>query len=203
MDVKESLKSKASMKKKLPKFSRQSSHKKKRLGTKWRRPKGLHSKVRLQFRSRKKIVKIGYGTHKELKHVNKQGLKETLVHNLKDIEKIDAKAEGILIAKGVGLKNRIEMVREAIKKNIVIINVKKPEEFLKRIDDGIKKKKEEKTEKKKEKEEKKKELEKKAEEKKKKESAEKGKEEKDDELTEKVKKEEDKKEKDKALTKKE
>jgi len=202
MDIKESLKSKRDMKKKLPKFTRQSSHKKKRLGTKWRRPKGLHSKMRLQFRGYKGIVKVGFGTPKELKHVNRQGLREILIHNLNDLEKIDGKTEGIIIAKTVGLRNKIEIIREAIKKNTTIINVKKPEEFLKRIDDGIKKKKEDKTEKKKEKEEKKKELEKKAEEKKKKEEpAEKVKEDKD-ELTKKIKKEEDKKEKDKVLIKK-
>lgn len=203
MDIKESLKSKRDMKRKLPKFTRQSSHKKKRLGTKWRRPKGLHSKMRLQFRGYKGIVKIGFGTHKELKHINRQGLREILIHNLNDLEKIDGKVEGVIIAKTVGLRNKIEIIREAVKKNIIIINVKKPEEFLKIIDEGIKKKKETKTEKKKEKEEKKKELEKKAEEKKKKEEpAGKGKESKDDELTEKVKKEEDKKEKDKVLIKK-
>lgn len=199
MEIKDALRIKKDIQRRLPRFTRQCSHKKKRLGPGWRKPKGMHSKMRRQLRSRKRIVKIGYGTPRILKGFNRLGLKEKIINCLKDIEELDNKTECAVIASGVGLKNKIELVKEAIQKNIIIINVKKPEEFVKKAEEERKEKKEESKEKKKAKEEKKKEREKKAEEKKKKEE----KKEEKDELNEEEMKEQEKKEMDKALTKKE
>lgn len=198
MDNKELLELKAKMKKKLPWFTRQDCHKKKRLAPKWRRPKGVHSKMRHQFRSRKKIVKVGYGTPKILRDVNRKGFKEIVVNNLTDLSKIDIKSECAAIAKSVGLKKKVEIVKKALEKNIVIINVKDSSAFIKRVEDSLSKNKEDKRKKDKVKEDKKKELEKKAEDIKKKEDKKES-----EELDDKLKKEDDKKEKDKLLIKKE
>ena len=186
--------SKEVKRKKKPSFSRQDSHKKKRLGSKWRRPKGLQSKMRLQKKGYKRIVEVGFGTRKDEKgKIN--DLEVVLVFNKKDLENIDIKKQGIIISSNVGTRNKIEIIKEAEDKKINILNVKNPKDYIKNIEDKRAKIKKEKEEKQKAKEERKK-----AKPKKEKKGTEK-KEEK--EMTEEEQKEKEKKEKDKLLTKKE
>ena len=45
---------------KKPKFSRQGTTYLKRVGKKWRRPVGVHSKLKVKEKSKGKIPKIGY-----------------------------------------------------------------------------------------------------------------------------------------------
>lgn len=174
------------------KFTRQDAHKKVRLGNKWRRPKGLHSKMRLSKKGYNKSVSIGYGSPKNKRGLDKSGLKLIIIKSLKELEKIDVKEECIAVAKTIGLKKKVEILKQAVKKSINVVNVRDINKFLKDVDDKIKKSKEEKEKLKKEKEVRKKEKEKAG---KKKTIDEKvGK-------TDEEKKEEEKKEKDKVLIK--
>ena len=175
-------------------FIRQDSHKKLRLGEKWRRPRGLHSKLRLQKSGHTKLVSVGYGRSGKEKGTEKTGLIPVLVCSLKDTEKIDAKKQCAVISKKLGLKKKIEILKETIKKQIIVSNIKDAEKFINEKQDTMKKKKQEKDKIKKEKEDKKKQKEKEAE--KKKPTEEKA------EKTEEEKKEEEKREKDKLLTRK-
>ncbi len=175
------------------KFIRQDSHKKVKLGEKWRRPKGLHSKLRLQKKGHPKGVSIGYGNAIKEKFTLKNGLMPVLVDCLKDIERIDSKKQCAIISKNIGLKKKIEILKEISKKGIKVSNIKDVNEFIKKSEEKIKEKKQEKNKAEKEKQEKKKQIEK---EKKDKESIEKKVKKTDEE-----KKEEEKKEKDKILTK--
>ena len=174
------------------KFTRQDAHKKVRLGNKWRKPKGLHSKMRLSKKGYNKSVSIGYGSPKSTRGLDKSGLKLIIIKSLKEIENINAKEECIAVAKTIGLRKKVEILKQAVKKSINVVNVKDINKFLKDVDDKIKKSKEEKEKLKKEKEVRKKEKEKA------------GKKKTIDEKVEKTdeeKKEGEKKEKDKVLTK--
>ena len=173
-------------------FVRQDAHKKVKLGNKWRKPKGLHSKMRLSFKGYNKSVSIGYGNPKSTRGLDKSGLKLVIIKSLKGLEKINAKEECIAVAKTIGLKKKIEILKQAIKKSINVVNVKDINKFLKDVEEKIKKSKEEKEKLKKKKELKKKEKEKAAEKKTIEEKVEK---------TDEEKKKEEKKEKDKVLTK--
>ncbi len=175
------------------KFIRQDAHKKSRLGNKWRRPKGLHSKMRLSFKGYNKSVSIGYGSPKNTRGLDKSGLKLIMIKSLKELEKINVKEECIAVAKTIGLKKKIEVLKQAIKKGIKVVNVKDVNKFLKEVEEKIKKTKEEKEKLKKEKEVKKKEREKAPKKKTIEEKVEK---------TDEEKKEEEKKERDRVLTKK-
>ncbi|MBU4283872.1 MAG: 50S ribosomal protein L32e [Nanoarchaeota archaeon] len=175
------------------KFTRQDAHKKVRLGNKWRRPKGLHSKMRLSKKGYNKSVSIGYGSPKKTRNLHASGLKLVIIKSLKELEKIDVKKECIAVAKTIGLKKKVEILKQAVKKSINVVNVKDINKFLKDVEEKIKKSKEEKEKLKKKKELKKKEKEKA------------GKKKTIDEKVEKTdeeKKEEEKKERDKLLTKK-
>ena len=178
------------MKRRKPDFVRQDIHKKTKLSKKWRKPKGYHAKMRQGKGGRRKTISTGYGTPKKVRGLTKEGLKPVLIRSL-NLEGINAKEEGIIISSKLGSRKRVEIIKEAQKKGIAIINIKNADEYLKKIEDKLKVKEEQKKkrdEKKKEKEEK-----------------EKKKEAKDltDKLSEEEKKEKDKIEKDKLLTKRE
>jgi len=187
---------------KLPKFSRKDSHKKSRLGTKWRKPKGLQNKMRLQKRAHKPIVKSGYGTPASLRHTDDKGLRSITVSSMKMLKTIDAKIESVVVSKSVSKKTLAEMLQYCIDNKITVDNLdasKKVAEIKKAYDE----KKKAKSDKVKARDAKKAELDKKSKEAEKKaKEAEKEvtKEEKEEKAEEKAK--EEKKEKDKVLTSK-
>lgn len=174
------------LKKRKPGFLRQDAHKK-RLRARWVKPRGLHSKVRLRKRGHPRKVSSGYGFPKEVRGLSKEGLKIIRIYNENELDRVNKETEGIIIAGGVGLKNKVLLLKKAKDKGINVLNLD--------VDDYLKKKGEEinrRLEKKKVKEEKKK---KKKEEKKEEKLEEK--------LSDEEKKEQEKLEKDKLLTKRE
>ena len=186
--IKELLELRKQIKNKKPDFIRQDAHKKKRLGGKWRRPKGLHSKIRLKFRGKAKKVSLGYRGPRIVRHMHKSGLKPFIVKSASDLERSNPKENILIIASPLGDKKRISILKMAIEKGFSILNFKNPEVYIKKIEDRIRSRKEFKKEKK----EKNKKKEIKTEEKKEKLSG----------KSEEIKKESEKKEKDKLLTKK-
>jgi len=178
-----------------PKFLRTDGHKKKRLAKVWRGAKGLHNKIRIGILGKNKVVKIGYGTPAKIRHIELSGLKKITVSNVKDLSKINPKSETALIA-NVGLRNKMEIIKEAIKKKIIIFNIKNPESFLKESEEKRKQQAEEK---------KKEELAKRDKEKEKiktKEEVKKKEEKKEEELNPEEKEEQERREKEKLLIKK-
>lgn len=152
--------------------------------------------MRHQLRGYRRRVKQGWRSPVEIRGFHGKGVESVLVYNVADLKNINTD-QGIIIAKTVGTKKRIDIVKKAQELKLLILNVK-ADKFL----DAVQKTKETKEVEKKTKEEKKKKsIEaniKKAEEKKKeKESLEKT--EKDSLDAEKEKKKEDKKEKDDVL----
>lgn len=185
-------------KKRKPDFIRKDYHKKKRLGTKWVRPRGLQSKLRLRKKGHRKVVTTGYGSPKEVRGLDRSGLERVIVENKNQIERIDPKKQGIVISSKVGLKKRLEIIKTASEKKVIILNIKDTAKYQKDAEDRMKEKKEKKEKRKKKKEDKEK---KKKQEKKEEKSIEKTLTEEEKQEEEKKKKEEEKKEKDKLLIK--
>jgi len=178
-------------------FTRQDSHKKKRLNIGWRKPKGLQSKMRLSHKGHKATVKPGYGINHTLKNLHPSGLIPKTVANLSDLDSLSKDKDGAILSSTLGLRKKITIIGECIAKSIKILNLKDPDAFLNKIKESEIKKKEKKAVGKKEKDEKKEELKKIAEKKKKKsiETA--------VDKSEQEKADEEKKEKDKVLITKE
>ena len=189
----------AKLKARKPKFTMQDNHKKAKLGDKWKRPRGIDSKMRLNLRGYKRSPSKGYRSPAEVRGLSKRGLRQVLVYNTNDLEKVNAKEDGIIIANSTGTRNKIEIIKKAAEKDITIININNPQEYVKSIEEEMAKKKEAKKEKESGKETKKKEKEKKAAEKEKKEKEGKGAK---DELSEKLEEEEKKKQEKKDLDRK-
>ncbi len=159
---KELVEQKKLAKKKKPNFVRQESHRRKRLGTKWRKPKGIHSKLRLHRRGKPSMVSIGYKTPVALQNRDSEGRLPFIVHNLKELKLFNPKENYAILYGKLGNKKRLQILEEAKKLKISFSNIK--------IDEKIKQIKQ--------KAESKKELKKKREERKKKKEAERKKKEK-------------------------
>lgn len=108
-----------------PHFIRQIWHKHIKLGStvkkkrKWRKAKGIHSKVRLGVAGKPKRPKIGWGASKEEKNkVN--GLEVVRVENVKQLENLK-KGQGVIVGK-VGKRKRMEIIKKANEKKIEILN---------------------------------------------------------------------------------
>jgi len=107
---------------KMPRFRRQEWYRYKRLGTAWRRPRGLHSKMRKGLRYRTPVVSIGYRTPVISRGLHPSGFEDVLVYNVKDIEALDPKVQAARIGHSVGVRKRIAMIEKAAKLKIRVLN---------------------------------------------------------------------------------
>jgi ribosomal protein L32E len=103
------------------KFIRKDTHKKKRLSLVWRKPKGITNKRRLSRNGHATCVRPGFGTKASDRGKNKQGLMIVSVATLDQLKKINPKTQAALLA-GVGKKRKIELMNEAEKLKITLVN---------------------------------------------------------------------------------
>lgn len=116
----------ASFRRRTPKFTRPEAWRLKRLGEAWRKPKGLDNKMRLRIKGHPPIVGIGYGTSKDVRGLHPSGFEEVLVHNVKELEKINPAKQVARIAHTVGSRKRSEMMKRAEELKITVLNPFKP-----------------------------------------------------------------------------
>ena len=109
-------------KSKKPEFNYHDSHKKKRLGTSWRKPQGLHNKLRQQVAAKGTLVRPGFGSPKAVRGFHPCGYPEMLVNNVAEL----MKAQGFVvrIASGVGMKKRLDIQAKASEMGLRILNPK-------------------------------------------------------------------------------
>jgi large subunit ribosomal protein L32e len=159
------LKTRKRAKKKKPDFVRPESWRYLRLKENWRRPRGLDHKVRRKIKGWPPPVSVGYRGPKAARGLHPSGYKEVLVHNAKEISKVDSKSEAARIAHTVGKKKRVQIIAAAKKCKVFILNVKLVQESVEKEEETLEEVEEKPTEKKKksvEKEEKTKKTQKKA-----------------------------------------
>lgn len=130
------------IKEKKPDFIRQDYQRRKRLGRKlkWRKPKGIHSKIRHHFKGRRKMPSPGYKPPKKVRGLHSSGLKVVNVAAVDDIKKIKNESEGIVVLKNVGMKKRLEILKKAKELGIKVLNLNVDEQ-IKKIEDLINSKK--------------------------------------------------------------
>ena len=105
-----------------PKFQGQETWRYKRIRNRWRRPRGVDSKMRQNVKGWPKTVNVGYGGPKTTKSLHPSGYKEVLVHNLSQTEGLDVETQAIRIAHNVGGKKRREILTKAKEKGLHILN---------------------------------------------------------------------------------
>lgn len=116
------LKEKAIKKTHNPTFTRTDNHKKVRLGSGWRKPKGWHNKIRLHKKGYKQVVSPGYGTPAELRHSTMKGLAIITIATIPELTALNPKKEAALISK-VGRKKKEEIIEAAKKLGVSLVNL--------------------------------------------------------------------------------
>lgn len=134
VSIKELLELRKQIKSKKPDFIRQDYHKKKRLGKKWRRPKGLHSKIRLGFKGRAKKVSRGYRSPRKIRGLHKSGLQESVIKSMGDLKELNAKENCLIISSSLGDRKRIEILRKTKELGFNILNIKDVDDYIKKVE---------------------------------------------------------------------
>ena len=88
----------------------------------WRKPKGNDNKMRLQLKGYPPIVKVGYGSPRDLRGLHPSGLKPVIVSSAKELEGLDPSRHIVYIAGNVGLRKRIELIKLARERGLRVAN---------------------------------------------------------------------------------
>ena len=112
-----------------PKFIRQDTNKLKRLRTHWRKPKGIHSKLRNHFKGHRSNVSVGWKSSCDSRGLI-NGLQCTVVFTLNQIVGINPSTQGISIGSSVGYRKRLTLINKAKELGINIINIKDVDKYI-------------------------------------------------------------------------
>ncbi|MFZ1876573.1 MAG: 50S ribosomal protein L32e [Nitrososphaeraceae archaeon] len=105
-----------------PKFVRQESWRYSRLAENWRKPKGVDNKMRKQVSGVPPLVKVGYRGPKSARGLHPSGYRDRLIHNIRDLEKLDPKIDAARIGHTVGRRKRIDIVSRANALGVKVLN---------------------------------------------------------------------------------
>jgi large subunit ribosomal protein L32e len=105
-----------------PQFNRQDHHKKKRVSTSWRRPRGGLSKQRRGVKGKGDTVEAGFRTPEAVRGRHPSGFEEVHVHNVDDLEGVDGDREAVRIGSTVGGRKRERIEEVAEDRGIRVLN---------------------------------------------------------------------------------
>ncbi|MEZ3115174.1 50S ribosomal protein L32e [Halobaculum sp. MBLA0147] len=105
-----------------PQFNRQDHHKKKRVSTSWRRPRGTLSKQRIGIKGKGDTVEAGFRSPTASRDLHPSGFEEVYVHNTDDLEGVDPDTEAVRIASTVGGRKRELIEDECEERAIRVLN---------------------------------------------------------------------------------
>ena len=107
-----------------PRFVRQATYRYWRIGRweSWRRPRGLQSKQRRHYGYRAQIVKVGYRSPKAVRGLTPSGFLPVVVRTEDEVERLDARRDAAVIARGVGTRRRLVLEEVARRRGIHVLN---------------------------------------------------------------------------------
>lgn len=136
------LKLREKMRKRRPLFRRNEAATRKLLSrTGWRRPVGFHSKMRQYHKGKGARVNIGFKVPSEVRGLHNSGKEFLYVTNLTELANADSSKHILIISAQIGMKKKLVIVQEAVKRKIEIQNLD-PEQFQKKVQEDIKSRKE-------------------------------------------------------------
>jgi large subunit ribosomal protein L32e len=113
----------AQMKDRKPAFIRQDNPKRMKVGDKWRKPKGVHSKIRHNFKGRRKMPSPGYRSPVEVRGLHSTGLNMVVIANVDSLSSLDAKKDGVVVSGKVGMKKRLAILHKAKEMKLHVLNL--------------------------------------------------------------------------------
>jgi len=122
-EIKVNLEKRKDIKKRTPNFLREEWYRYKRIPKNWRRPDGLHSKMRINLKYRPSRVRVGYRGPKKVRGLHPSGFEEVMVYNVKDLEKINPDTQAARIGGTVGTRKRTEIEKKAEELDIRLLNI--------------------------------------------------------------------------------
>ncbi len=121
-EVKAMLEKRAEVSGRRPEFLRQEWFRYAKLGKKWRKPRGMHSKMRRHYKYRPTIVSIGFRGPALVRGLASSGFQEVLVYNPSNLDIIDPKTQAAKIGGTVGGKKRSAIIEKADQLKIRVLN---------------------------------------------------------------------------------
>jgi large subunit ribosomal protein L32e len=121
-DLRHELRIRKTIKRKTPHFRQQEWFRYKRINQSWRKPRGMHSKMRKHKGYRPNVVSVGYGSPLKTRNLHPSGFEEIMIFNPKDLDKINPKKQAARVGHSVGTRKRIEIEKIAEKKGIRVLN---------------------------------------------------------------------------------
>lgn len=103
------------------KFLRYPYYKHRKLGPAWRKPRGIHNKVRQSRRGKPPKVRSGYGFRRDLRHVHPSGFIEAVVHRPEELAGLGPD-RAVRIGGRVGRKKRLEIQSKAREMGLRVLN---------------------------------------------------------------------------------
>jgi large subunit ribosomal protein L32e len=140
MKTAELLKLRRKMHAKRPAFKHQDSYKHGEVSSPWRRPRGMHSKMRRCVRGKPAVVSEGYRGPKAVRGLHNSGLLPVLAHNTKELEGLNPKVHGIILA-SIGTKKKQTVLQSCKEKGLTVLNIKNIDTALSKIAEGLEKRK--------------------------------------------------------------
>ncbi len=125
------LKARSRAKRKKPAFVRPESWRYDKFSESWRRPRGLDNKIRRKIKGWPPAPSTGYKGPKIARGLHPSGYEDVLVHNVPELAEVNQETQAVRIAHTVGKKKRVQIIAEAKKLNLVILNFKEVKEPVK------------------------------------------------------------------------
>ncbi len=124
------LKLRNAMKKRKPTFERQYANVMRQFKGSWNRPRGMHSKMRRGMRGKKLLPTVGFRSPIAVRGLTRDGFVPVIVNNFNDLTKFDVKKQIAVLAAGLGMRKRIEILKKAVEMKIKLFNIKDAEKFI-------------------------------------------------------------------------
>ncbi|HLC50043.1 MAG TPA: 50S ribosomal protein L32e [Candidatus Nanoarchaeia archaeon] len=136
--MKELLQIRKEMKERKPHFIRQDDHRRMRIQNqdKWRKPKGVHSKIRHAFKGRRKMPSPGYKSPVAVKGLHHSGLKMVHVATEKELAKVNKSSEGIIVSANLGMRRKLEILKKAKELGLTVLNFNSDDK-IKKIEENV------------------------------------------------------------------
>lgn len=111
------------MKARKPNFKIQNSNDpKKRFAGRWKRPKGLQSKMRERRKGNPKYIEPGYGSPREVRGATADGFFPVVARSLSDLANVK-EGSGVIVSARVGMRKKTEILKAAAERKLRVLNV--------------------------------------------------------------------------------